>query len=80
MEERKVEITLDEYTRSIVNEVVTQILEKHANTCPVNKNLERIDKLERYKVFMVGIMVGAGVLGGTIGNLLTAVFSGALGG
>ena len=69
-----VEVPLPDYIREAAKEAARTVIAEHVQTCPVEKLVERVDKLEGRFYVLVGAVLGSGVLGGGAGAVITRVF------
>jgi len=66
-DELKMVVPLQEWVHEIIAAAVDKAITGHTATCPAHKQIE---DLKVTRTFMVGVLIGAGLGGGTLGAWL----------
>lgn len=74
MADDEIKLPLTEYTREVVRmailearQDVIELIRQHRQDCPVDAIAEKVGALQMRFATLVGLLTGAGVLGGTVG-------------
>lgn len=70
----RIQVPLDEFVREVAKEAARETIRQHFETWPVKDIERRVTTLEKQIIFAAGAIVGSGVLGGTIGAVVTQLF------
>lgn len=70
-EMRTIQVPLDEFVREVAREAAREAAREHIESCPIKDTERRVTALEKQIAFAAGAIVGSGILGGTIGAMIT---------
>lgn len=87
MDEMQVPMPLTDFVKAIAREAALTVIKEHIESCPVAKEVvgiksdqketdERLGKLELKTATMIGIIAGAGGIGGLAGGGLVSLLGG----
>ncbi|GAB4133048.1 MAG: hypothetical protein Kow0040_14800 [Thermogutta sp.] len=67
----RIQVPLDSFVREIAKDAAREAAREYFASCPIKDIERRVTALEKQIAFAAGAIVGSGILGGTIGAMIT---------